>query len=134
MTEQREGMTELGEGKTELDKLIKAAQAVVDICDRKVIIGVLEPVASNCIETLRQAVEQAKVVEAVGEFVDADGCDCVRWDESKPKLPYGTKLYTTPPSINALIADAVAKEREACAQIALPNWRIAEEIRARGNE
>lgn len=25
MTEQREGMTELGEGKTELDKLIKAA-------------------------------------------------------------------------------------------------------------
>ena len=25
-------------------------------------------------------------------------------------------------------------EREACAQIALPNWRIADEIRARGQK
>lgn len=70
----------------------------------------------------------------------------VRWETPTvvklDKLP----LYTTPPSVDALIAEAVAKEREACAQM-VENLVIfhpgsadrtldqcAEAIRARGQK
>lgn len=64
----------------------------------------------------------------------------------KNEVGYDIPLYTTPPSVDALIAEAVAKEREACAEM-VENLVIfhpgsadrtldqcAEAIRARGQK
>lgn len=87
-------------------------------------------------EALRQALDSpVEPVAVVFEEFDSQ-VHYVETTDSKLRLPVGTKLYTTPPSVDALIAEAVAKEREACAQIAMDFWcdAGAVAIRARGQK
>lgn len=140
MTEQREGMTELSEGITELDKLIQAAQAVLNLKndDYPSDGGEWSDKAINAYEALRQAVEQAKGVEAVEEqykcckvFDDGDVSyawateteieNMHKWEKVVPEVK--RNLYTTPPSIYALIAQAIEKHDEKMTVIKTVNTR-----------
>ena len=135
-----------------MSDLRTAAQAVIDAFARREAdddgreVIPIHAVFAN-IEALRQALAapvepvetQYKCFKDYGDgdigfawLTNSDMEVMYNWKKCSPVEKRG--LYTTPPSVDALIAEAVAKEREACAQIALPNWRIAEEIRARGQE
>lgn len=85
--------------------LLKAVQAVIDSYDVWRAKSGSEPRLQ--METLRQAVEQAKVVEAVGTICltpvvfnhDANIFECVIQYELPHKPKQGDLLYTTPPSV-----------------------------------
>jgi hypothetical protein len=110
-----------------MNDLLKAAQAVLDVWD-KLDNGKWETEGDfhnldcqyrEALDTLRQAVEQAKGVEAVDGFRVLNGHMVVDGHciSIKDGRIVGVSAITTPPSVGALIAEAVAKEREACAQI-----------------
>lgn len=96
------------------------------------------------IERLRQAlaapVEPVAWMHPDGRVVSGETMNGARKDGGailSGLKSHNIPLYTTPPSVDALIAEAVAKEREACAQICDPythgQW-FAKHIRARGQK
>ena len=66
-----------------------AAQAVIDIYDLKVIIGVLEPFAGNYIEALRQALAEPVepvVVQVNGHVFHRDGKQFIQFEQKSPSV------------------------------------------------
>lgn len=85
--------------------LRKAAMDAVEHWDN---IGYLDtrPTSYVLMNTLREALQVEP--ELVGEIHDCDHMHMAIWTNGTPDV--GTKLYTTPPSIDALIAEIDALE------------------------